>query len=240
MKQSTTKRSGDKAQVIEIFKSVEGEGPFAGCSTVFVRLAGCNLKCAWCDTLKSHNSAGGTSMSIDDIIAEVLKVGGAHNNTNLSITGGEPLLPSNWRTTEALINTFGAARQITVETNGSFAIPLTVEELPWGNLHFIMDWKCPSSGMTKHMDYENIRSLRLSQDALKLVVSEEDYDYVAQFLWHIRGIVQDLPIFINPVFGKIELSRLVELVHIGTELGLNIRLGLQLHKIIWDHTKEGV
>ncbi|HLG31248.1 MAG TPA: radical SAM protein, partial [Candidatus Brocadiales bacterium] len=138
-------------KVKEIFKSIQGESTFAGLPCTFVRLAGCNLRCSFCDTTYAYDE--GTEMSVEEVIGAVENLG-----CNLvEITGGEPLLQKDVCTLADLL--LRKKYQVLVETNGS----LNIDLLPQGTIR-IMDLKCPDSRTSEKMDWENINRLRRSDE----------------------------------------------------------------------------
>jgi 7-carboxy-7-deazaguanine synthase len=209
--------------VSEIFRSIQGESSFAGLPCVFVRLAGCNLRCRYCDT--RHALEDGETMSLEDIVQRVDSYG-----VNLvELTGGEPLVQDETpRLAEALLE---RGHQVLVETNGS----LDISVLPEGAVR-IMDIKCPSSGESQHTMWENIWRLK-PYDEVKFVVSDRhDYEWA-------RGIILEnfghskTKVLLGTVFGELPTRNLVEWM---LEDKLPVRFQLQIHKYIWPHDKRGV
>lgn len=222
-------------KVVEIFRSIDGEGKRTGLPTTFIRLFGCNLHCSYCDTRYGCEGNNYDVMSIREIVEEcrLLEV------KNVTITGGEPLIhPGIKKLIEALLC---AGYYVNVETNGSINVDDFRSQLhPGGNdgvanLFFTVDYKCPSSGMESKMDLESFRNLRRT-DVLKFVVgSKEDMDAALSVLDQIGTSAE---VYFSPVFGKIEPAEIVEYI---TEHKLfNCKVQVQLHKIIWSPTTRGV
>jgi len=210
--------------ICEIFYSLQGESTRAGLACVFVRLSGCNLSCAWCDT--TYATAHPTPMTIDQIVDQVA----AFDCPMVEITGGEPLMQSQ---TPALISELLTNRfQVLLETNGS----LSIEPVDSACIR-IMDVKCPSSGEAGSFFLDNFNHMT-DRDEVKFVVgSRQDYEYAASI---IKKHLKNHPrknIHISPVFGRIELSDLAAWI-LKDKLGA--RLSLQQHKIIWDPDLRGV
>lgn len=215
--------------VNEIFDSIDGEGITQGALATFIRLTGCNLNCSYCDTKYALTSDEKTIMSIDEIVERVLSTG----YSRVTITGGEPLLQNNL---PELINEL-IKNNITVniETNGS----LDISRYLIPGVIITMDYKCLSSNMESKMLLSNLELLR-ETDVLKFVIEEKDFDTVRKILknYNIKS-----HIFLNPIFGKIKPYILVDFLkdlhkeNIDTK---NIKVGLQIHKIIWDPDKRGV
>lgn len=215
--------------VSEIFGSIDGEGITAGGLAVFVRLAGCDLRCAWCDTGYALHRDSGREMSVSEIAAQVERIGYRH----VTLTGGEPLLQHN--TPLLLERLRSGGYEINIETSGAHDIA------PYQKKQTVitMDWKPPSSGMTARMLPENLTRLR-SCDVLKLVCQKEDLAWVRHFLREHR-----LPcfVFLSPVFGAVDPAELVEVLKQLHQDGMDterMRVQIQLHKVIWDPDRRGV
>lgn len=210
--------------ICEIFYSLQGESTRAGLACVFVRLSGCNLSCAWCDT--TYAATQSVSMTINQIVDQV----SAFECPLVEITGGEPLIQSQ---TPALISALlEKGFQVLLETNGSLSIapvdPACIR---------IMDVKCPLSGEAGSFLFDNFNHMT-SRDEIKFVVgSTQDYEYAASFIkTHLVHHPRE-KIHICPVFGRIKLSDLAAWI-LKDRLGA--RLSLQQHKIIWDPDLRGV
>lgn len=210
--------------VTEIFKSIQGESTFAGLPCVFIRLTGCNLRCHWCDT--AYAFQGGQTMSAEEILARVRQLG----CSLVEITGGEPLLqPEVSALAEQLL---AEGQRVLVETSGE----RFVGELPRAVVK-IVDVKCPGSGESGKFRLENLEALE-RQDQLKFVILDEnDYRYAREFLarHNVRGRVDE--VIFAPVFGRLPPRTLAEWI---LRDGLEVRLGLQLHKFIWEPDSTGV
>lgn len=198
-------------RVAEIFRSVQGEGRMQGAPCTFLRLAGCNLSCTWCDT--PHARSGGIEMTRDEVVAGITAVPGRR----LCITGGEPLLQADQLL--PLVRYFhGTGTEIEIETNG------TIDFRPFQPYASIcMDVKCPSSGEGSDTGLLPFIS---SRDSVKFVVAgRDDCEFAA-------GILRDHPvqgeIFFSPVFG----SEYREVARFIVTRDLPVRLQVQLHKIV--------
>lgn len=211
-------------KVVEIFKSIDGEGIRAGVPVTFIRFAGCNLRCAYCDTKYSYQDAKYEEMTVNDIYKKVIELG----LNKITLTGGEPLLQQElpllvrWLTAQGI--------EVNIETNGSLNVS---EYCGKDNVIVTMDYKCPCSDMENQMYLPNLKKLT-DKDVLKFVVgSKQDLDKV-------REILEEpckAQVFISPVFGNIEPKDIVEYI---LENNLDARVQLQLHKIIWDPDMKGV
>lgn len=220
-------------KVVEIFKSIEGEGKRAGLPAVFIRLYGCNLNCSYCDTQYSCVGQKYKEMSIQEILEEVRIFKIPH----ITITGGEPLIHE--RIGDLLKALLTTGYCINVETNGSTSIP-TFADIGFhygSSLFFTVDYKCPSSGMEKFMCLDNYKDGILREcDVMKFVVGcSEDLEVAKHILdtFHPMCVV-----YFSPVFGKIEPREIVDFL-LKNELN-SCRVQVQLHKIIWDPEKRGV
>lgn len=212
--------------VNEIFYSIEGEGIRAGYISVFIRLNGCNLRCSYCDTeYAQFKSTDNKRMTLKGIYKAITAFGKVDR---ITITGGEPLLHENIYDLIRYLENKGY--QINVETNGTIVPPIYGK-----NIIYTMDYKCPSSGMCSLMNFDAIHFLR-EIDVLKFVVgNKEDMEHA---LLIIKATGTKASIYFSPVFGKIDP---VEIVNFLKDRGLNnVRLQLQMHKIIWKPEQRGV
>ncbi len=199
--------------ITEIFYSVQGEGRSIGLPTIFIRTAGCNLRCDWCDT--SYAWSRGNEMSV----SEILKRTGEYPVKRFCVTGGEPLLQKDL---PALMEKLLAVGEISLETNGSLDISPYILE----NVVISMDFKPPSSGMTSKMLMENLPLLR-REDQLKFVISSmDDYDYALNVL---EEHSPEAEVILQPEGGS-GLKTLAERV---IKDGVDARVLPQLHKMIW-------
>lgn len=211
--------------VTEIFKSIQGESTYAGLPCVFVRLTGCNLRCHWCDTAYAFH--GGTEMTSDGVLARVHELGG----NLLEFTGGEPLLqeaevlPLSHRLIEE-------GYRVLIETSGE----RFVGRLPQSVVK-VVDVKCPASGESGKFCLENLAALD-HKDQIKFVIQDEkDYQFARSFMSEHRlsGLVDE--ILFSPVFGALAPRELAGWI---LRDGEDVRIGLQLHKFIWDPETRGV
>lgn len=216
-------------KVIEIFDSIDGEGIFAGCLATFIRLAGCNLRCLYCDTLYAMDIANAKEMSVNEILNECRKIGNQH----ITLTGGEPLIHKD---VDKLINVLcNNGFFVNIETNGT----IDFEKYRRNNVIITMDYKTISSGENSRMSAGRIELLR-SCDVLKVVCEESDFEDIKAMLrsCNIRSHV-----FLSPVFGKInpqELVTFAKRIRDSKTFAGDLRVQLQLHKIIWNPDKRGV
>ena len=213
-------------RVVEIFKSIEGEGKRAGLPCTFIRLYGCDLDCSYCDTDYGRKGGNYTEYTIDEILDKVKELG----LNAITITGGEPLIH---RDVYNLIESLTDENYwVNIETNGANKLKMFPS---FYSVFYTMDVKCPSSGMTEFMLKENLNFLGV-QDVLKFVVgSEEDLQFAKKIIDENQLSCE---IYFSPVFGKIEPSQIVDFI---LENHLNdCKVQIQIHKIIWDPNKRGV
>lgn len=221
-------------KVIEIFGSIDGEGKRTGQLATFIRLAGCNLRCTYCDTKYSFDVKNARDMSTDEIVTECKKIG----YHNVTLTGGEPLL--NEGTVEFLIYALcNNGFQVNIETNGSIDLRnLTTERVLQGlDFFFTVDYKTKFSGMNKYMNAYSFECLDSDKDIVKCVVANrEDMDDALSYLDDFK--CKSFNIWFSPVYGEIEPREIVEYVKEHNRQDITVQV--QLHKIIWDPNERGV
>ncbi len=222
-------RSAPFLRVTEIFHSIQGESTWAGMPCTFVRLTGCPLRCAWCDTEYSFH--GGERRTLDELMDRIREIG----CPVVEITGGEPLIHRNaFRLAELLVD---EGYSVLVETSGSE----DVSPLP-NPVHVIMDLKCPGSGESERNRWENLAHLD-GRDEVKFVVSDRtDYEW-ARAVIRERGLDRRVAegslraILLSPVWDAMDRRELAEWI---LQDGLPVRFQTQLHKHIWHPAQRGV
>ena len=223
-------------RLAEHFVSINGEGRRAGELALFLRFTGCNLRCDWCDTMwANEKDAPFTSVTDSDVVKIAEQAITAHGVKNVTLTGGEPLLQKDLAILCSKLSALGLNTEI--ETNGSVPVDSFLAECQKYTCRpsMTMDYKLPSSGMEQKMCTENL-SLLKDIDTLKFVCgSLNDLDRAAEIIEEFRP---ECAVCLSPVFGRIESAEMVEFMK-ERRLG-NIRLQLQLHKIIWDPMERGV
>lgn len=210
-------------KVNEIFKSIQGESWFAGLPCVFIRLTGCNLRCTYCDTTYAYEE--GDELSVE----EVLKRVAAYNCPMVEITGGEPLLQE--ETPKLAAALLQKARAVLVETNGT----LDIDVLPKGIVR-IVDVKCPDSGESGKMLWENMDRLVKTDEVKFVLQSRRDYEWAKAIVADYQLLRRCMVLF-SPAFGVLEPRVLAGWI---LEDSLSVRLNLQLHKYIWTPEERGV
>ncbi len=212
-------------KVNEIFYSIQGESSYAGRPCVFVRLTGCNLRCSYCDTQYAYDE--GDLMEMGDILKKVA----SYRCPLVEVTGGEPLIQK--ETPHLIHSLLEAGHEVLLETNGSQDIRRVDRRCVK-----IMDIKCPNSGEEGKSDLKNL-ALLADTDEIKFVIGDrQDYEYAKKILDSMaRTSSGDNLVHFSPVFGKMNPGLLAEWILADH---LDVRLHLQLHKIIWDPEKRGV
>lgn len=217
----------DKFKISEKFVSIDGEGPTAGMLSTFVRFAGCNLRCRWCDTSYAWRAEDAAEELTAAEIAAYVKSAGINHVT---LTGGEPLLQPGLMGLLSRLTDY----EIHIETNGS----LPFDKFRIGkNVHFVVDYKLPASGEEGSMLLSNFASLR-GGDALKFVAAgRKDLERAVEII-DKHALMGRAQIFFSCVFGELTPAEAVDFMK---EHGLcGVRLQLQLHKYIWNKDLRGV
>jgi 7-carboxy-7-deazaguanine synthase len=233
--------------ITEIFKSIQGEGTRAGLPCIFVRLTGCNLRCNWCDTAYAFH--GGTKMSVAEVAARVDQLAGRlPADTSgasrsmvavplVELTGGEPLLQEEiYPLAQQLL---ASGYTVMIETSGE----RFVGKLPREVIK-IVDVKCPDSGEPATFEMRNLEALSKNDEVKFVLSTRRDYEFAREFTLHHNLPKRTHQVLFSPVFegpeGKwpgLEARKLVEWM---LEDALPVRLGLQLHKFVWDPATKGV
>jgi len=213
-------------QVCEIFRSIQGEGLDAGLPCVFVRLAGCNLRCTYCDTPYAWERDDGREMPVRDIIAEV-----ASYATNLvEVTGGEPLLqPTVYPLMRALVD---RGYRVLLETSGHENAGNVPDEVVR-----IIDVKTPGSGMSHGSYAVNLKSLRPTDQIKFVITGRADYDWAKQHVLEYDLLGRVAAVFFGPAHGILSPRELAGWILADR---LAVRMHLQVHKYIWGPDTRGV
>ena len=226
-------------QITEIYKSLQGESTYAGLTCVFVRLTGCNLRCTWCDS--EYTFTGGQKMSCDQIRKEVAKLN--PDGGLVEITGGEPMLQER-ELVPLMQRLLDDGYDVLLETSGERPLQRVPAEVVK-----IVDVKCPDSGEANTFYLENLQALT-RRDEIKFVLStRNDYDFAVDFTKTHNLASQVNAVLFSPAFRKeatgsrdsshclLDPQRLAEWMIADN---VPARLGLQLHKFIWDPAVKGV
>ncbi len=226
-------------QITEIYKSLQGESTYAGLPCVFVRLTGCNLRCTWCDS--EYTFQGGHRMTAEEILVEVARL--SPNGGLVEITGGEPMLQER-ELLPLMQRLLDNGFTVLLETSGERALDRVPEKVIK-----IVDVKCPDSGEGDTFRIENLEALT-SRDEVKFVLaSRADYEFARDFTHHHKlgecvNAVLFSPAFRKDATGSRDASHCLldpqQLAEWILADNVPARLGLQLHKFIWDPAVKGV
>ncbi len=239
---------GDSATmpVVERFVSINGEGRAVGKLAAFIRFAGCNLRCSYCDTMWANEpGAAGSAeaLAIDDLVEWVRETRVDH----VTLTGGEPvlqpLLPDLIAALLKEAGPDGRGLRVEVETNGAADLAPLVKlresrtsQEP-GALSLTVDWKLPASGMEQHMLTGNFAVLGAG-DTVKFVCGGAADLARALEVAQTLGLPGRVAVYVSPVFGRIEPATIVEFMQRNDMRWATMQL--QLHKIIWPNVEKGV
>ncbi len=214
-------------QVIEKFVSINGEGLKQGELAIFIRFANCNLRCSYCDTTYSFINPKYEDESVSNIINYIK----SKNIKNITITGGEPLIQKD---IDILLNELIKLNyNVEIETNGSIDIKKYLND----KISFTLDYKLPTSLMEHFMNVDNYKYIT-KKDSVKFVCGDISDLNKALEIMNKYDLINKTNCLISPVFGKIKLEDIVNFL-IDNNLN-DVRMCLQIHKIIWDPNKRGV
>lgn len=238
-------------RITEIFRSIQGESTYAGLPCVFVRLTGCNLRCVWCDT--SYAFHGGTQMDLEEVLARVEELSNPHSDATVGsvanrpampatprfveLTGGEPLLQP--ETVPLAQRLLACGYTVLIETSGERFVGTLPREVVK-----IVDVKCPDSGEFGTFHLDNLGVLDEKDEIKFVIASRRDYEFACDFATRhdlcrkVRQI-NFSPVFADPAgsWPGLDARLLAEWILADR---LPVRLGLQLHKFIWDPAAKGV
>lgn len=225
-------------KVIEIFDSIDGEGKRTGQLCSFIRLAGCNLRCSYCDTVYSlfgeDEPCEYTEMSIDEVISKVNP-----KFRRVTLTGGEPLIAP--ESAELVNKLCDMGVEVNIETNGAVDIVEFIGKIrKKEKVFFTIDYKLPTSGMTDKMIWNNFLNLR-PFDVIKFVVgSDEDFSEMVRVMESIAPEYEKMPyIYTGVVYGMYDAAELIENMK-STDILKDTVYQIQLHKVIWSPDQKGV
>jgi 7-carboxy-7-deazaguanine synthase len=226
-------------QITEIYKSIQGESTHAGLPCVFVRLTGCNLRCSWCDS--EYTFTGGHRQTLEEVVAEVKRL--SPSGGTVEITGGEPLLQER-EVVPLMQRLLDEGYNVLLETSGERPL----QRVPRAVIK-IVDVKCPNSGEPESFHMENLDALT-PRDEVKFVLSDRtDYEFARDFVARHRLDQRVNAVLFSPAFSKqasgardasgclLDPRELAEWM-LADEV--RARLGLQIHKFIWDPAMKGV
>lgn len=210
-------------KVCEIFTSIQGESSYAGLPCTFIRMAGCNLRCSYCDTTYAYEE--NIELSENEILNEVTLIG-----TNLvTITGGEPLLQEG--TFHLVDRLIGEGHKVLIETNGT----LSIKDID-SRAIIVLDVKTPGSGMSEDMDGSNFDYIKPSDEVKFVITDRTDYEWSKDIIrkCNLKSRCQML---FSPAFGMLAPELLIKWM---LEDRLDVRLNLQMHKYIYGGERRGV
>jgi 7-carboxy-7-deazaguanine synthase len=225
--------------ITEIYKSLQGESTYTGLSCVFVRLTGCNLRCTWCDS--EYTFTGGRRMMQEEIFREVRRL--SPDGGLVEVTGGEPMLQER-ELLPFMQQLIDSGYRVLLETSGErplARVPAQVVK--------IVDVKCPDSGEGGTFAPENLEALTLSDEVKFVLSSRADYEFACDFIRRHELAKRVHAVLFSPSFRKdatgardsshclLDPQQLAEWMLTDN---VAARLGLQLHKFIWDPAVKGV
>ena len=225
--------------LIELYKSVQGESSFAGLPCIFVRLSGCNLRCAWCDS--EYTFTGGKPFTEDEIVLQIESLAPCKL---IEFTGGEPMLQAR-ELLPLMQRLLAQSYTLMIETSGER--PLV--DVP-KSVHKIVDVKCPGAGAgANSFRLENLEALTQNDEVKFVITDREDYNFARDFILRHDLGGKAGGILLSPAFQKSPSpQRTAENMVLDPRMlvewmladGLNARLSLQIHKFIWEPMKKGV
>lgn len=215
--------SAERLRVIEVYASIQGESTFAGLPCVFIRLAGCNLRCTWCDS--EWTFTGGAHRSIDDVLAEASAFG-----VNLvEVTGGEPLVHR--QAIPLMERLLARGHTVLLETSGS----RDIGPVPPG-VHVILDLKPPDSGELSANLWSNLPKLRAKDEVKFVLASRRDYEWARDVVAEHR-LAERCSVLFSVAFGLVSPADVVAWM---LEDHVPARFQIQMHKAIWPPQQRGV
>jgi len=226
-------------QITEIYKSIQGESTHAGLPCVFVRLTGCNLRCTWCDS--EYTFSGGRRMTLEAVLGEVERL--SPERGLVEITGGEPMLQEQ-EVVPLMQRLLDAGYTVLLETSGERSL----ERVPKAVVK-IVDVKCPDSGEEDTFHSANLEALQPHDEVKFVLSSRRDYEFARDFVCRhsLAGRVKAMlfsPAFSKDAAGARDASHCLldprQLAEWMLADSLAVRLGLQIHKFIWDPAMKSV
>jgi 7-carboxy-7-deazaguanine synthase len=226
-------------QITEIYKSLQGESTYAGLPCIFVRLTGCNLRCTWCDS--EYTFQGGVKMTVEQVLSEVSRL--SPDGGLVEITGGEPMLQQR-EVVPLMHSLLERPYKVLLETSGERPLDVVPTEVVK-----IVDVKCPDSGEGETFRLENLEALTANDEVKFVLSSRKDYEFACDFVRSHNLSERVNAILFSPAFRKdatgardtshclLDPQALAEWMIAD---GVPARLGLQLHKFIWDPAVKGV
>ena len=247
--ETATAKPGETFLVSELYPTIQGESSLVGLPMIFVRLYACNLRCAWCDSMHAVEGGEFRERTVADVVAEVRQIafpraeGTRRGITHVCWTGGEPLLQ--WKSVSRAILELADPFVHSIETDGE------VDLAPFdgaidaarvqGRVRYIMDVKCPGSGMTAKKAFENLRILRPFDEVKFVLADRGDYEFAKDVLAR-RAVSVDTVLF-SPVMPAHHVPKGLDPATLAgwiLEDRLEVRLQPQVHKYIWPGKERGI
>lgn len=216
-------------KVVEKFISINGEGSKAGQLAAFIRFQGCNLNCSYCDSKYANSDDAKYSLMTEEEIINYLN---ENKITNVTLTGGEPLLQKNIKS--LIFELLKLNYNVEIETNGSVNIKPFISDL---RPIFTLDYKTPSSLMENYMNEKNYNYLT-KDDVVKFVVGNQKDLITAKNIIDKYDLINKAQVYFSPIYGQIDPKEIVAFMIENQLNGVNFQL--QLHKYIWDPNMRGV
>ncbi len=212
----STSSAGVSLRISEIFYSLQGETTRVGLPTTFLRLTGCPLRCTYCDT--TYAFSGGKSMALDEIMQTVQ----SHPTRHICVTGGEPLAQKSCIT---LLKTLcDAGYSVSLETGGALDVSAVD-----ARVLKVLDIKTPASGEEQKNLWGNLAHLNAHDEIKFVLCGEADYIWAKQILQQ-HALTDKCTVLFSPAQGQLEARDLAEWI---LRDGLQVRLQVQLHKLLW-------
>ena len=241
--------SGETFLLSECYATIQGESTFVGTPTIFVRLYTCNLRCVWCDSMYAVEGGDFTVVSVRDLVALVKDLanpsdrGPRYGIRNVCWTGGEPLLQ--WRSIVRALEALPSDFVHTFETDGEVDLSpfdeATSAKREAGLVRYIMDVKCPGSGMNARIAFENLRMLR-REDEVKFVLADRtDYEFARNVL--TSHTIPAGTVLFSPVTAAHKVETGLDPATLAQWIlkdRLNVRPQPQVHKYIWPGKDRGI
>ncbi len=242
-------KPGETFLLSECYASIQGESSFVGTPTVFVRLYSCNLRCAWCDSMYAVEGGDYREVTVADLVADVRRIAKAEARgprsglQNVCWTGGEPLLQ--WRSIVRAVKMLPGDFVHTFETDGEVDLApfdgAVAGRRRTGAVRYIMDVKCPGSGMTARKAFENLALLRREDEVKFVLADRRDYEFAREVVTN-HEIPADTVLF-SPVMPAHKVAEGLDPATLAAwilEDRLNVRLQPQIHKYLWPGKERGV
>jgi len=249
MESAVRAKPGETVLLSECYASIQGESTLAGTPTIFVRLYTCNLRCVWCDSMYAVEGGECREVSVPDLVTEVKRLalphgeGQGHGISHVCWTGGEPLLQ--WKSIAKAIGLLPGDFVHSIETDGEVDLRPFHEAIrayhDAGQVRYIMDVKCPGSGMKAFKAFENLRLLDRTDEVKFVLLDRRDYEFA-------KGVLATHPmptdaVLFSPVMAAHKVHEGLDpatLAHWILEDRLGVRLQPQVHKFIWPGRERGI